>query len=139
MRARLGLLAMFAIAAACGGGSDNPAGPDVSHVGSYTLQSVDGHSLPVVLFEGENNKLEVVAATLTLTASNAVKHDVTFRVTIEGVVQPLAPVSCPGTYQRNGSTISLTMTDTDDCGGGTFSANFTSGNTIDIEGSIYRK
>lgn len=139
MRARLGLLAMFAIAAACGGGSDNPAGPDVSHVGSYTLQSVSGRSLPVVLIEIGDDKLEVTAATLTLTANNAVRHDVTFRETLDGVVQPLENVSCPGTYQRNGSTISLTMTETSVCDAGTFTAIFTDGNTIDVQGSVYRK
>src|SRR5687768_5471834 len=70
-----------ALAAACGGDDETLAGPDDQVVGTYTLRTVAGRAVPVVLAEEEGVKLEVVSGALTLNPNGTYAGTMTLRVT----------------------------------------------------------
>jgi hypothetical protein len=109
MRRRIGRGTRFLAGAVAAllllGGCENSLGPDSSEVGTYTLRTVNGHTLPAPFFSVE-----------VLSASVELHQDGSFRTrnTIRGkdslgeiVVQN---DSDSGTYVRTGNTVTLTST-----------------------------
>ena len=98
----LAFLLAFALGA-CGDSTE----PKDTHVGTYQLQSIEGETLPVVLFEILDFRTEAVSGTLRLNSDETWDLTVNTRFTIEGVVTT-EPISESGTYTLNGTTLTLT-------------------------------
>ena len=111
------LVTAAVVAAGCGGDSTGPK--PLSHVGRYALISVDGATLPLVLYDDPTLKLTVTEGALTLDAANTFTQDVKIEVLANGFPAPAELLSCGGTYHRNGNSITFTSTATDTCDAGT--------------------
>lgn len=98
-------------AAACGGGDDGINEP-ASIAGTYNLQTIDGKSPPVVVFEEPGLKVEVVSGNFILTASGTFTTTVGWRTTENGQVTTDSD-TFPGTYTVTGSTVNFTYADGD--------------------------
>lgn len=124
------LLASVAVTAC----SDS-TGPE-SAEGTYTLATVNGSSLPAVVFQVGSDKLEVVAGTLTLSSNSSFTGSLTIRETFQGTTNTETE-SGTGTYTRSGNTITFNSGD-DETATGTLSGNTL---TISDEGLtlVYRK
>jgi len=127
---RLVTLALAAFSLAACGGSDKPAGPSASIAGTYTLQTVNGRSLPSTIFQVGNDKLEVTGGSVTMNENETFSGVTALRETVEGVVDDYS-ASCTGTYTRTGSTVAFAEAESDDCGGN-YSGTWTSGNTLTV-------
>jgi hypothetical protein len=102
--------ASLATLGACG--SDSPGGPSepavpTTPVGSYTITTVNGKTLPVALFAEATYTYEVTNGTLALTNDGKYSVVTTFRQTLPGSVSTFVD-STGGTWVRTGSTINLT-------------------------------
>lgn len=127
---------------ACGD-DDDGTGPGSDIVGTYTLRSVNGQSLPAVEFEDEFVREEIVSSTLTMNAGNSFTVSLTFRETDKetGETTTFPPIEESGTYTLNGSQLTFSSS------GDTTNATFTGGNTITISDTdagetftwVYRK
>ena len=130
---------LLAFGAAC---SDDSNAPNSEHVGTYTLQSVLGDPVPSLLDSGPDYTFEVISETLTLNSNGTWAQAGLYRVNDAGSVVDI-PLSCRGTYQRNGSNLTLSGVVRANCDAGPFAATFTGGNTITVEpgdfDAIYRK
>lgn len=107
---RGGLVLLATILTACGGDSDGPTGPDTSHVGTYTLSTLNGTNLPFVLVQVGNDKLEITQGSMTLNADNTFSDRATLRETVGGAVSTEQSTST-GTYSRNNNALSFTYSD----------------------------
>ncbi len=91
---------------ACGGdgtGLENVAG-------LYTLETIDGDPLPVLLVQVGDNKIEVTAGSVTLNADRTCSDSLTLETTQSGNVESdTASELC--TYTTDGQAITLTYTD----------------------------
>ena len=91
---------------ACGGdgtGLENIAG-------LYTLETIDGDPLPVLLVEVGDNKIEVTAGSVTLNTDRTCSDSLTLEITEGGNVDSdVATDEC--TYTTDGRAITLTYTD----------------------------
>jgi hypothetical protein len=99
---------MAAWTAACG--SDNTTGPgggNNSPVGSYTISTVNGKSLPATLYSDGNFLYEVTTGNIGLTSDKKYSLVTTYRQTIPGNVEIFVD-STYGTWTVSGTTISLT-------------------------------
>jgi hypothetical protein len=101
--------ASFAVAlvVACGG-SDDPSSPGDSAVGTYTLRTIGGNALPVVIGTQNGVTVSVTAGTMVLRA------DRTFAVasTARGVgagTDNTQTFTSVGTYTVSGGTLTLTL------------------------------
>jgi hypothetical protein len=105
--ARVSILASLAWAAACG--SDSGTGPNTpaTPVGSYSITTVNGKSLPVALFAEVGYTYEVTTGTLALTVDGKYSVVTTFRQTIPGNVSTFVD-STGGTWVLAGTSINLT-------------------------------
>ena len=112
MRRLLPTLALAAVAA-CGG--DDPPAPR-QLPGTYPLVSANGRPLPAVVHEEPGYKLEITAGTISLATSGSFSDSYTIRETIDDVVQPIAEITCYGSWTRSGSTVTLSEIVTDKCG-----------------------
>lgn len=97
----VGLLA--ALMGACGG--DSITGT-TSVAGKYTLQTLDGMRLPVVVLDQPGFKLEITDGDVVLAENGTFTSNVTVRQTVQGTVTT-SPESSTGTYTVNGSEISF--------------------------------
>lgn len=114
----LGVVTALAVAAC----SDSNA-PERSHVGSYDLESVNGDRVPSTLFELGSYRIDLTAGALTLAANNTFTNSFSFIEYENGAPVSSQGIVCTGSYARNGSTITLTVTPTQNCDGtvtGTF-------------------
>ncbi|MEX0908151.1 MAG: lipocalin family protein, partial [Gemmatimonadaceae bacterium] len=80
--------------------------------GTYNLQTLDGQSLPVVVFDEPGFKLEVVSGNFVLAANRTFTTNVVFRITADNEVSTEAE-SFSGTYTVSGSTVTFTYSDGD--------------------------
>jgi hypothetical protein len=101
--------ASLATLGACGSDSGGPSEPAVptTPVGSYTITTVNGKTLPVALFAEATYTYEVTNGTLALTNDGKYSVVTTFRQTLPGSVSTFVD-STGGTWVRAGSTINLT-------------------------------
>ena len=115
-RARRSLLvascATAALLAACGG-SESPSGPGTtpppaaSPAGSYTIQTVNGKSLPVALFADGSYTYEVTTGSLTLGSDGKYSVVTSYRQTVPGNVEVFVD-STGGTWTLSGGTVQFT-------------------------------
>jgi hypothetical protein len=115
----------------CGGDSTSPK--PVSHVGRYALISVDGATLPLVLYDQPALKLTVTEGALTLNADNTFIEEVHIDVVANGFPAPPELLSCSGTYHKNGNSFTMTSTATTNCDAGTVTGTLNN-NTLTVAG-----
>lgn len=109
-RAIAGLLVAFT--AAC---SDS-TGPEASVTGTYTLRSINGANVPVVVYQEGTYREEVQSGSITINSNNTFSATHTIRF-VDGTDSMTATQTCTGTYSRNGSSMTLDEAVTADCGG----------------------
>lgn len=109
VRPRMLLVAMACTAAvSCGGGSDTiaPPAPDAA-VGVYTLTTINGQALPVVIEQAGNDKAEITAGVVTLKADKTFTDITQVRVTVSGNVSSQTE-NAAGTWTRQVNTVQFT-------------------------------
>jgi hypothetical protein len=106
---------LAALAAGCSGDGGTtteppPPPPPPPVTGSYTLISINGLPLPVILVDSEGNEIEVVSGIVILNADMTFSDATTvrFRVDDEVVTENWIAV---GTYTRTGNVITLIPTE----------------------------
>ena len=90
---------------ACGGGSD-PASPDDSVVGTYTLRTVNGATLPAVVGTEQGVTVSVTAGGLTLRADRTFSATTTARGVGAGTDATVTATGA-GTYTVSGNAVTL--------------------------------
>ena len=133
MRNMLALLLLSLAVTACG----DSVGPDPdAHVGTYTLQTVNGSPLPFLIRQEGNNRIELTEGTVTLNANGTFSSRHSHRFT-EGESISTETQSLTGTYVKSDGT--FTFTDNE---GDVYSA-LLEGNSLTLnEGgvvAVYRK
>jgi hypothetical protein len=135
------ILAGMLVAPSCGGDSTSPS----SIAGTYTLVSVDGHSLPVGAFMYEDSagvfhETELVSGYMRLSGDGTYLESSTYRDTEYDPIslQPTGQVSTgavttSGSWTHEGSVITFTGPT------GHTSTGSLSGDTLTIGSSVYRK
>ncbi|HEY2852309.1 MAG TPA: hypothetical protein VGJ18_05650 [Gemmatimonadaceae bacterium] len=126
---RLVLAGVAMLLVACGG--DKTTGPETVS-GTYTLRTVNGTAVPMIVYQDSQEKDELLAGNVTLSADNSWSGLLSIRATdlssgqVFGGSYPIG-----GTYSLSGNTI--TLTDSPDL------LSFTgtvSGGTLNIGGDI---
>ena len=103
--ARITAAALIAVAGACGGDSDGIT--EVASVaGTYSLQSVNGAPPPFVFFDDGEYRLEVMAASYTLTSTGSFSNTATYRETENGVVS-ISSETVTGSYSVSAGTVTF--------------------------------
>lgn len=101
---------MFAAASSTvliGCGDDDPTTP-ASALGTYTLRTIDGEAPPVVLFEDDLSKDEVLAGSVLLATGNSCTVRITFRETDkQSNEEEESEEVTPCTFSISGSTITF--------------------------------
>ena len=108
---KVAAIAVFGLTAACGGDGDGINEP-ASIAGTYNLESLDGQSPPVVVFDEPEFKLEILSGNFILAANGTFTTNVVFRITEDSQVSTETE-SFSGTYTVTGSTVSFTYSDGD--------------------------
>lgn len=97
------VVALFSVA--CGSTE-----PKVNIYGTYTLKTVNGSSLPAVIYQDLSGKIEITDGSFTLKSDNTFTDFGTFRVTQSGSTQSTA-VGGGGTFSRNGNDVTFIYSD----------------------------
>ncbi|MFQ5529285.1 MAG: hypothetical protein ACE5FP_02960 [Gemmatimonadota bacterium] len=109
--------------AACGDGLSISTGPGgISIFGTYTLETVNGESLPFLAFQVGNDRLEIISGSVRLNSDATYTTSFIFEWSESGTV---IPVTESGTYTVAGNTIVFTDSL------GTFTGSI-SGNTLTV-------
>ncbi len=127
--------------AACGKDSNSPTGTDDTSIfGTYALQTILGESLPLIVLEEGDDKLEFIAGSIRLDRDDTYSRSVTTRLTQSGNVTTDV-FTVAGTFTANGSALQFSGSG-DDRGEGPFTGSI-SGNTLTIIDAsrpfVYRK
>jgi hypothetical protein len=101
-------LLLFAPVVVEGCHSDSVTNPAESAVGTFTLASVDGGPLPMLIIGGEP-KLEVLSDELTFTPTGTFTQNTTFRFTEAGVPSVEAHAEL-GTFTLTGTQLTIHFT-----------------------------
>ena len=112
---------------ACGDDDDATGTGGTSIFGTYALQTIAGTSLPAVLLEVPDFKIEVTAGSVRLNSDNTYSISISLRLTDAGTVTTETETGA-GTYTASGSTIQFSEPGT---GEGPFTGSI-SGNTLTI-------
>jgi hypothetical protein len=110
-RRRPGIAASLAIviaafALACGG--DKATGPSDTIAGNYTLRTVNGATLPVVVFQSQTLKQEILAGNITLGADGKWSGSLTSRETTLPSGSPVTfTLPASGNYVVDNGAITL--------------------------------
>lgn len=128
--ARIAAFATLAFTlAACG--SDSATSPtSVTVSGTYSLQTVNGASLPAILQGSGANKIEIVSDVFTFSSTGTFTERAVVRYTENGVVSS-ETFDDTGTYTKNGTAITLRYSDAS-TGSGTLD-----GNSMTLSGQGY--
>ena len=127
-RARLTSLAALVLALAGGlltacGDLEITTGPfGISIFGTYALETVNGSSLPFVVFQVGDDEIEITAASVRLNSDNTYSTSFTFSLSEDG---PVTTATEDGTFSVTGTTIEFTDS------AGTFTGSI-SGKTLTI-------
>jgi hypothetical protein len=113
VRTRFSLLlvafAPLAIFSACGG--DDSTGPgETTIVGSYTLQTINGNTMPWRFLVVGNDWAEITGGTGNINNGGTFSVTYNYRVMEAGQTSTFSETST-GTYVRNGNAISFTASD----------------------------
>src|SRR5262249_5225650 len=99
------LAAATAMALACGDDTNSVTGPDLVAVdGIYTLKSVYGDTLPLLLYQQDSTTVTVLDGHLAITVSGSWTEMVTLQ-TVTGSVATTDTASATGTLFRSGSSL----------------------------------
>ena len=106
MRKLIGSI-LLAMVVACGG--DKATGPNASITGNYTLRTVNGNTVPAVVFQNTTEKEELTAGNINLNADRTWSGALSFRSTnlTNGATATLS-LPANGTYTNNNGSITLT-------------------------------
>jgi hypothetical protein len=107
--AKLALLGLLVAVGACGG--DGPSAP-TSIAGTYNLESLDGETPPVTVWDEPDLKIEITSGNFVLAANGTFTTTVNYRVTVDGEVETDAD-TFSGTYSVSGSTVTFAYSDGD--------------------------
>ena len=99
---RLTALLTVLVAAACGDSS----GPDNAITGTYTLRSINGEDLPVVIRDAPDDRVEVTSGSLTLNANGSYSDVINFLVS-NGTSTFPDRATDSGTYTQSGNTVTF--------------------------------
>lgn len=120
--------ALLATLVACGGDSTGPK----SVAGNYTLRTVNGASVPAVVYQDAQEKDEITAGNINLSSSNTWTGLLTVRATDVASGQTLTFNSpANGTFTTSGGSITLT-----DAADGSQLTGSVGGGTLSISGDI---
>jgi hypothetical protein len=111
-RARRSVFAFAVLAvasvAACGGGDSGTTGPAATVVGTYSISTINGKTLPVALFPSDPLfTFEVTVGSLALTADGKYFVSTTTKQTITGNVQTFVDTTS-GTWVLTGTAVAFT-------------------------------
>ena len=84
-------------------------GPAPTIFGRYSLRTVDGQAVPVILTDIPNFKVEIMTGTIFLNADNTFTDSTEIRRT-DGQVARIVTDVAHGSYVRTGPTIDLSST-----------------------------
>ena len=106
MRKLIGSI-LLAMVVACGG--DKATGPNASITGNYTLRTVNGNTVPAVVFQNTTEKEELTAGNINLNADRTWSGALSLRSTnlTNGATATLS-LPANGTYTNNNGSITLT-------------------------------
>ena len=97
---------ILAVLAAC---SSDSTGPNGSVTGSYTLRTVNGNNVPVVVFQNTTVKDELTAGNINLNADKTWSGSLSAReTTLSSGAVVTATVPANGTYTNNNGSVTLT-------------------------------
>ena len=102
MKGLLAVLLLVPVLAAC---DDDSTSPDVSHVGVYQLQTVDGDGVPAS-FEEDGGTFTVLEGSISLGANGAFSFEAESEWTEAGVTTGETH-TLSGTYTRTGNTLTI--------------------------------
>lgn len=133
---RLLALASAALLLTACGGSDSNA-PDNSHVGQYALQSVDGETLPIIIYEDATTLVTLTEGSMTLNANGTFLQSAKSTLVQNGVPRGPGFETCSGTYRKNGNSVTFTSPGSVECAAGTITGTLNANVlTINDEGSV---
>lgn len=99
--------------AACGSDSataPSSSGSSSSPVGSYTISTVNGKTLPTSLYADGSISYDVTAGTMKVTSDGKFLAVTNYRQTVPGSVENFVD-SIGGTWTQNGSSLQLAVDD----------------------------
>lgn len=107
------LLVAIALTAAisCGGGSSDTTGPPApdAAVGVYTLATINGQQLPVIVEQSGNDQVEVTQGVVTLKEDRTFSDITQVRLTVGGTVTTETETAA-GSWTRQANTVQLNPT-----------------------------
>lgn len=119
------------------GGCSSPSEPHAGIEGVYSLQTINGSSLPYLIAQIGADKDEITGSSLTIAAGGSFTLTISVRHTRNGVTTTESP-SGVGTWSQTGSAVTLTPS----TGSGALTGSM-SGNTLTIVDEkatwVYRK
>ncbi|HJU72752.1 MAG TPA: hypothetical protein VJ717_03330 [Gemmatimonadaceae bacterium] len=106
--ARQSMLALtLALLAGCG--DDDSTGPDEGIAGVYTLLTINGQQLPVVVQQQGSDRAEITQGSVTINENGTFTDVTQVRFTISGQVSNDTETAS-GTWTRTGSTLQFSPT-----------------------------
>jgi hypothetical protein len=87
-------------------GDDDPTSPNVDVTGTFTLRTINGEDLPVIIAQVGEDMIEVTEGTIRLNADSTFSDSTTFRIT-EGGVVTIEEDGAVGTYTQSGTSVTL--------------------------------
>src|SRR4051794_14186705 len=105
------------VLAACG--SDSSTSP-TNVAGTWTLQTINGSSLPFVVSQSGADKSEILGDVITISGAGTFTESTTIRTTLSGTTTTQS-IPDTGTYTVKGSTLTLRSSGDGSTGSGTWS------------------
>jgi hypothetical protein len=103
------LVMLLTASLACGGDDDGGStGPDDSHVGTFTLGSINGQNLPFSVEDGDAI-ITVTRGTIALNADRSFRDEFAYTVQ-QGASTESLTETAQGTYVRDGTNITFNAT-----------------------------
>jgi len=129
---RLRIVAALSSAFLYGAACSDSSGPEATMVGTYTLTTIDGATLPVTIAD-QGITVKVSGGNITLNSSNRFTRVTTFTVT--GPTQsPVQSVTCEGTYLRILNTGVVFKTEnSSDCAASSLNGSWDIGHTLELD------
>ena len=122
------------VATACGKSGKDATAPDTSYVGSYSLASIDGDPVPLILVFQPSLIVTLESGSLALDANQIFTETTTRRSIVAGVTQPAQQLICRGTYVKIDNILTLTALGPD-CVGTTLLGTFDGDSVAITDGS----
>lgn len=131
-------LAIAAVTLLIACGDDGTTAPTTTSVaGTWTLQSINGTSLPYVIAQTGADKIEITSDVVTAVATGSFTQITTIRTTVSGQISTQS-VADAGTWTLNGTAVTFQFNSDGSVGTGSIS-----GNTLTVTESgfayIYKK